>query len=188
MSYTGSVLVEGENVLYQGRIHWGIYLGEAMTASVSLLWVFAARCTQLPERLNLATFGFRPEALYPAYALAVVAALSLLRDFARYYATELVITNRRVIAKFGVVRRVSYEVLLDKVEGANISVTILGRCLGYGSVEVKGTGGRTAPVPYVAQPYRFQRELMCLLARGIERTDEVPSSPKRSRLRRYAAV
>ena len=55
--------------------------------------------------------------------------------------TEFAVTNRRVIAKVGFIRRRTLEILLSKVESIAVQQPILGRILDFGTITVTGTGG-----------------------------------------------
>lgn len=73
--------------------------------------------------------------------------------------TELAVTNKRVIAKSGIIRRNAIDVSLSKVEGVSYSQGIIGRIFGYGSILVRGTGVGQIPVPFIAQPEFFKHEV-----------------------------
>ena len=73
-----------------------------------------------------------------------------------YYTTELAITNKRVIAKFGLIRRDTIEINLPKIESIRVEQGILGRVFGFGSVLVAGAGNPQAPIPGISAPIRFR--------------------------------
>jgi len=73
-----------------------------------------------------------------------------------YYTTELAITNKRVIAKFGLIRRDTIEINLPKIESIRVEQGILGRIFGFGSVLVAGAGNPQAPIPGISAPIRFR--------------------------------
>jgi uncharacterized membrane protein YdbT with pleckstrin-like domain len=75
----------------------------------------------------------------------------------RYYTTELAITNKRVIAKFGLISRSTVEINLQKIESIQVNQGILGRILNYGSIVVSGAGNPQAPVPGISSPLQFRR-------------------------------
>jgi uncharacterized membrane protein YdbT with pleckstrin-like domain len=162
-SYANSVLVRGERVLYEGRVHWAIYLFACFMGVAGIVWIVCVKTLDSMAQLSIAYYLNQPQLLLPGYILIAGAVLRLARDLIRMYTTELVVTNSRVIAKFGIIRRHTYEILLPKVEGANIAVSVLGRIFGYGSLEIKGVGSGYAPIPYVADPFIFQRRLMELI-------------------------
>lgn len=74
----------------------------------------------------------------------------------RVVTTELALTNKRVIAKTGFIRRNTIELRLEKVEGLMVNQGIFGRVLNYGSVLVSGTGGIKAPIPFISNPTQFR--------------------------------
>lgn len=75
----------------------------------------------------------------------------------RVMTTELALTNKRVIAKTGFIRRDTVELRLEKVEGLIINQGIVGRIFNYGTVIVSGTGGIRTPIPFITQPTEFRR-------------------------------
>jgi uncharacterized membrane protein YdbT with pleckstrin-like domain len=80
--------------------------------------------------------------------------------FLRYKTTELAVTNKKVIAKFGFIQRDTIELLLNKAESIQVKQSILGRMLNYGTIIVSGAGNPQAPIPGIADPLEFRRQFM----------------------------
>lgn len=78
----------------------------------------------------------------------------------RYYTTELAVTNKRVIAKFGFISRHTIEMSLAKVESIQVSQSILGRIFNFGTIIVSGAGNPQAPMPGISNPLRFRTRCM----------------------------
>jgi uncharacterized membrane protein YdbT with pleckstrin-like domain len=93
-----------------------------------------------------------------------LAALLLLRPVLARLTTELVITNRRIIAKFGVIRRSTIELNLSKIESIRVEQGLLGRLLNYGDIMLIGTGGSQEPIPRISHPLEFRRRYAEILA------------------------
>ena len=74
--------------------------------------------------------------------------------------TEIAITNRRVIAKFGFIKRDTVEINLDKVEALRVEQGFLGRMLNYGTIFISGAGTSVAPIRNIADPLVFRRKFM----------------------------
>ena len=72
-------------------------------------------------------------------------------------ATEVVLTDHRVILSWGVINKRTVETFLDKVEGIDVVQSIVGRIFNYGSVAVRGTGGGGTPCPGIRNPHEFRR-------------------------------
>jgi uncharacterized membrane protein YdbT with pleckstrin-like domain len=95
--------------------------------------------------------------LLPLYGLGL---LFFLHAYLRYISTELAITNKKIIAKFGFVSRDTIELLLPKVESIQVKQSFLGRMFNYGSVLVAGAGIPQAPVPGISSPIDFRNRFM----------------------------
>ena len=136
MSYVDSVIMPGETVLAQAHTHWWIYASSIffLVVSVALL------------------FFFPPAGL----ALLVVTLFLFMRAFLYASSTELAVTSKRVIAKFGFIRRSTVELSLSKVESFHVEQSILGRMLDFGTLIIKGSGGTSTPIPSIAQPLKFR--------------------------------
>src|SRR6202007_1984685 len=80
----------------------------------------------------------------------------ILAGMVRRNATEMAVTNRRVVIKTGMASRKTIEMLLGKVESIEVSETAMGRMLGYGTVVMIGTGGTSEPFQKVAHPLEFR--------------------------------
>lgn len=78
----------------------------------------------------------------------------------RVRSTELAITNRRIIAKFGFVKRHTVEINLEKVEALKVEQGVWGRFLNYGTIFISGSGSSVAPIPNIADPLVFRRRFM----------------------------
>jgi uncharacterized membrane protein YdbT with pleckstrin-like domain len=73
------------------------------------------------------------------------------------WTTEFAITNKRVINKAGLVERRTFEMNLNKIESVNVEQSILGRILGYGDIEIIGTGGTKEQFKHISDPITFRK-------------------------------
>lgn len=165
-SYVKRSMQDDEKVLYHARLHWIIYhLGVWLV----LIGVVAGHF--LPGYIEGWVGEEYAEHLikfvrYLSVILTAIGGFQLIFAFIRQISTELVITDRRVIAKHGFIATTSYELMMTKVEGATIDQTVLGRVLGYGTLMVKGTGGGISPIDHVARPFYFHAALMDALEKA----------------------
>jgi uncharacterized membrane protein YdbT with pleckstrin-like domain len=89
-----------------------------------------------------------------------VGLIFLLWAWGRYASTELAITNKRVIAKTGLIQRKTVEMFIAKVESIQVEQSVLGRLLDYGTVVISGTGIHSAPFKGVADPLTLRKHFM----------------------------
>jgi uncharacterized membrane protein YdbT with pleckstrin-like domain len=78
------------------------------------------------------------------------------------WTTEMVITNKRVIIKRGLISRQTIEMNIPKIESINVEQSIFGRMLGYGTVVVIGTGGSREHFEAVVDPLAFRRRFTAI--------------------------
>ena len=138
MGYVDTNLVANEKIVKIGKVHWGIYVPGAIWAAFGILFLTGAA----------APIGV---------LFLLLGAYLLLRAFFYAYSTELAITDKRVIAKFGLIRRQTVELLHSKMEGMTVDQGILGRILNFGTVVVNGTGSGRTPIRGVSQPLEFRK-------------------------------
>jgi uncharacterized membrane protein YdbT with pleckstrin-like domain len=101
--------------------------------------------------------------------VAVVGLVFLIWAWVNVRSTEVAITNRRVIAKFGFVKRHTVEINLDKVEALRVEQGFWGRVLNYGTIFISGAGTSVAPFPHIADPLVFRRKFMEATSRPLTR-------------------
>jgi uncharacterized membrane protein YdbT with pleckstrin-like domain len=77
-----------------------------------------------------------------------------------YRTTEIAITNKRIIAKFGFISRSTIEINLPKVESVQVDQGVIGRVLDYGTIIVAGAGTPNLSIPGAAEPLEFRKHFM----------------------------
>ncbi len=75
------------------------------------------------------------------------------------FTTEFAITNRRVVAKTGFIRRHTLEMLLPKIESVSVNQNVLGRLLNFGTVTVTGTGGIRESFRGIIEPVGVRKNI-----------------------------
>ena len=157
MSYVQQNLNPGERVLYTTRLHWivlyrSIFVDAIFSlAGIGLLgWGVVGKHTERGEAQMAGIVGF---------TLIVVGGIILALAAVRRNATEMAVTNKRVIIKVGYLTKRTIELFLSKVESVEVEQTLGGRMLGYGSITVRGTGGTNEPFNHVADPLEFRRQV-----------------------------
>jgi hypothetical protein len=142
-SYIKESMARDEVLLYEANVSWvGFYIALAFLCAPLCICIPFTISTHSPDLLIIYSFGILVF-LYAAY-------LSL-------SSIELGITNRRVIAKMGIISRKAIEVRNDKIEGIQIDQSIFGRMFNFGSVTVRGSGQTEVPVPAISDPLAFRR-------------------------------
>ncbi len=150
LSYAEKHLIAGETVQYETRLHWIVMVGHTLIAAVLAL-VGAAALLVPASAVNTGT-------------CLLAAAIFFGIGFVRRGATEMAVTNKRVIVKSGIVNRRTIELLLPRIESIAVEEPALGRVLGYGTVIVRGTGGTPEVFPQIARPLEFREQVQRQIA------------------------
>ncbi|PIZ12486.1 MAG: MFS transporter permease [Elusimicrobia bacterium CG_4_10_14_0_8_um_filter_37_32] len=140
MRYIESNLMEGEQVVYRTRIHWIVFLWPLVWLALGIL---------VAQDMRAGVSGF-------FLLIGIISCISALINF---LTSEFGITNKRIIAKSGFIRRNSLELFLNKLESVQVNQGIVGRLFNYGTVVVTGTGGTKSKFPKVAKPLALRNEV-----------------------------
>jgi uncharacterized membrane protein YdbT with pleckstrin-like domain len=143
MSYVDTIVSGNEKVLYVGRVSLMSMLATLFAGAVLVVVGIAA--------------AFWPQAWFVGLALIALGTVVIAVALIKRWATELAVTNRRVIAKFGLVSRRTIELNLSKLESIRVDQTVAGRLFGYGSIVLAGTGATLEPIRFIASPIAFRQ-------------------------------
>jgi uncharacterized membrane protein YdbT with pleckstrin-like domain len=162
MSYVEKSLVPGETLLYQTRHHWMVLIGPALMGLVFAVLAVGLLAESIAARngkgmaAGASSAGIEGMIVFGVFLL-VVAIVMLAYGIAKRNATEMAVTNKRVLIKTGMAGRRTLDLMLSRVESIGVEETVFGRMLGYGSVIVRGTGGTPEPFVMIAHPQEFRR-------------------------------
>lgn len=156
MGYIEKNLVPGETLTYRTACHWVVMFWPSVGGAVLGFAGFAFFAGGWMATRN----GGRYEGAMVWGALALLGAVALIGGgIVRRFATEVAVSNKRVLIKTGLLSHRSIEVLLPKVESIGVGESFLGRILGYGSVIVRGTGGTFETFDKIAHPNELRRQV-----------------------------
>ena len=139
MGYVSDSLGPDEQIVHQAHLHWFVYARPVMALIVALGITVA-----LPQIGAL---------------LVLAAAIWLGVAYILSRATELAVTTRKVVGKWGLIARSTIEQRLEKVDSISVDQSLVGRIVNYGDVTIHGTGISSTPVKMIADPLTFRRKV-----------------------------
>src|ERR1700704_6070475 len=178
MGYVDRNLVPGETLLYRTRHHWLVLMGPFFGGLLLLVPGIALMAEAIATRdsagLAVGSATISPKVMVVSgVVLAGAAVLTFSYGVAKRNATEMAVTNRRVLIKTGMTSRRTLDLMLSRVESIGVEETAAGRMMGYGSVIVRGTGGTPEPFVKISHPQEFRRQVQQQIgAHEIGRSDE----------------
>ena len=163
MSYVNDNLMPNERVLFSARIHPAIFLpfGFSFLLTIALgIYALSLAGQQSPASSTASTFPFLPVVLLFSSGMLFIYSVVLgIEELIVMFTTEFAVTNRRVIAKTGFIRRHTLEMLLSKIESVAVQQSVLGRMLDFGMVTVTGTGGTKESFRSILQPLAVRKKI-----------------------------
>ncbi|HKW35449.1 MAG TPA: PH domain-containing protein [Candidatus Acidoferrum sp.] len=156
MGYIEQNLIPGETVLYKTRLHWIVFMRPLIVGLLlgSIGLVFTVGGYEASGK-DVSYGGM----ILIGVLLILAAAISIGAGLIKKKATEVAVSNRRVVIKSGFMARKTIEVALSKVESVGVDESAFGRMLGYGDVIVRGTGGTTESFTRIANPEELSRRV-----------------------------
>lgn len=148
------VLVADEKVILKAELHNAIYWKSvAIVILAIVVYLFAPPLGTL---------------------LAVVGIIMFLLAMMTQHFLLLAVTNKRVLARYGLLQMDVIDIRLSKVESIDLERMLPGHIFGYASVVVMGTGQRVIRVPYIsnADAFRQYYNEMVLADEGNEQAEE----------------
>jgi uncharacterized membrane protein YdbT with pleckstrin-like domain len=166
MSSLDDQLLAGERIVHRARPHWILFGTPIVLAIVGIV---------LGGALQLTLDDY----WYAGAALVGIAALLAVPPAIRYASSDFAVTDKRVLARMGLLHRESLETLLSKVEGIGVEQDLWGRLLGYGTITITGTGGTRESIAGIPRPLEFRRQVQAQIVAQDERRgrDAAPLTP-----------
>ena len=160
-SYVESIVGSGEHIVHVGRVSLLTILSSLVGGTVLIVVAIG---------LLFMTAGSPNVTHALAGIAAALGVCVMIVALVRRNSTELAVTNRRVIAKFGLIARSTVEMNLAKIESVRVEQTVMGRLVGFGSIIVTGTGATMEPIEYITDPIGFRQAIQ-------KATDALPRVP-----------
>jgi len=133
MSYTESLLANGERILRRAHQHWFVLVWNARWAVAALI---AAVALVILRTASNATGPVMDILGFVTLGLFIGSLVWLAWSYLRYQNEEYTITNRRLIHAEGVINKKSTDSSLEKINDAVLTQSAFGRIFGFGDLDV----------------------------------------------------
>jgi uncharacterized membrane protein YdbT with pleckstrin-like domain len=182
MSYIQDNLMPNEKVLFTARIHPAVFLPSV----VSFIFTILVFIYGFSQAATISTAGAPTPPINEAKTIAGMFLLCFsgflflysillgLQALIIMFTTEFGVTNRRVIAKTGFIRRHTLEMLLPKIESVAVRQNILGRILDFGTVTVTGTGGTKESFRAIVEPIAVRKKINQIIEGSVHAYNQPP--------------
>lgn len=168
-SYVDKNLGKDETINYSASVSLWKYWFSFLIGGLFAFGALFGMAASLSSKSGNGLLGSKFETVILVIALGIIAWPLIARK-----STELVITSKRLIAKFGVTSTQSIEIRFDRIETVRVKQSLMGRILNYGDIVVTGTGSTFDPIPNISKPMKFR----AALNEAMEATRTVAGSTK----------
>jgi len=135
VSYPTRLLAPGERIAFELKPHWRALIAPAIVLIVEVFvgtWLYFSVANWSIGSWSLAWLQ------WPILIILIgVAIWRVLVPFARWLTTQYVFTSRRIIVRRGLVTKQGRDMPLNKVNNVSFNVSLLGRIMNYGALEVE---------------------------------------------------
>ena len=136
MGYPQKLLSGDEQIVYEMRPHW-----RALVVPVTVFLVTVGIGTYFLAKLSGNGGGWVPGVRWIIIIVMVILLIWwVFRPFAYWYTTLYVITNRRLIVRYGLVARNGRDMPLSRVNDVSFHHTVLDQMLNCGTLIVESAG------------------------------------------------
>ncbi len=137
MGYLEQSIGPRERLLFEAKVHWIVYAAPVFWMIVGVV--------------------LAPVTYYISLILTIGGLIALIGALIYSSTTDLAVTDKKIIAKWGLISRRTIEQRLGKVDTVQVDQGILGRILDYGNITVTGSGFAPTPIKLIAKPLTFRR-------------------------------
>jgi uncharacterized membrane protein YdbT with pleckstrin-like domain len=137
-----SNLLPGENLILKDHPHWIVVIKSVLFPIVLVILVVIADFTLFgPDNFYVPHLR-----TYLSLGVLALALLWLIVVWIRWQSTTYTLTDQRIKIETGVFGRQEKVIPIDRVQDCTTKVSVMGRMLGYGRVEVDAAGAQGAEV------------------------------------------
>ena len=131
-------MMEGEEIIKHSQIHNGCLIPPLIVIGIGFLWGMITLFTVLASYswyynpAGVIVFGF-------LNIFTIVGAIWFVIRYIAYKTNDLILTNKRVFGKCGLISTTQMQSPLNKIDSVSYSNGLIGKLIGYGTVKIATT-------------------------------------------------
>lgn len=148
MSYIQGTLSKDEEIKATAKLHWSNYMTTCVWGFIASLFIlFEVSVKSDPEA---------PSGMGLFFAVLFVCLTAW--DLLKLKLQEMVVTNKRVVCRTGVISVNTEELKNQKIESVEIKQSLFGRIFGYADIWFSGTGTSKVVFKGVSDPWKLKSQ------------------------------
>lgn len=131
-------MMDGEFIIRQSQIHNGCLFAPLIVLGLGILWGLIIFFTMLSSWYFDSAFAF----MQFFNIFTIVGIIWLIIRYIAYITNDLILTNKRVFGKCGLISTTQMQSPLNKIDSVAFSNGLIGKLIGYGTVEIATTSSK----------------------------------------------
>ncbi|HZQ50452.1 MAG TPA: PH domain-containing protein [Candidatus Dormibacteraeota bacterium] len=133
-------LLPGENLILKVHQHW-IFIAKSLLLPVALIVLVVLADFTFISGIKVDNLG-----TFLTLGVVALALLWLIVVWIRWQSTSYTLTDQRIKIESGVLSRAEKIIPIDRIQDCTTRMSLVGRMLGYGRVEVDAAGAQGAEI------------------------------------------
>ena len=153
MSYIQGTLSKVEKIKAVAKLHWMNYVKACLNGFIGFFIVLILSL----DSLSAENISINDPAILFGIGIGTLLFICLtVWDFLKLKLKEMVVTNKRVVCRTGVISINTEELKNQKIESVEIKQSLFGRIFGYADIWFSGTGTSKVAFRGVADPWKLK--------------------------------
>lgn len=155
MSYIKRNLMENEEIIFETKLHWLIFINPLMLMCLTLSFILFFQINVF----DIQKYLFNGLNQY-IYIFTIFYTFMVTIDF---FFTEIAVTNKRVYIKKGIFYINTTEMFFKKIESIELLQNLIDSLINRGHISLVGTGDSRLDIYSISNPKQFKNEILKLL-------------------------
>lgn len=157
-----------ERIIYRTSLHWITFIPSVLWLIVgSILFFLHERYISPWEIADL----WKTISFWTAVSVIIIGLIMFFVDYIKHKSSEFAVTNYRVIIRLGVFNKTSVGMNLSNIESVEVEQSFFGQMLGYGTIQITGTGTADNKFNKIHNPAKFRKKLQITASRMTDEDD-----------------
>lgn len=161
MGYITNSLSQGEEIKLRAHLHWYCFFDEYIFTLFTIILI--------EIYINIEPLLVNPVLKCGFIGLIFLESCWVLHRWSDDLSIDMVITNRRVIYKKGILAVTTSEILTSKIESVTIEQSVFGRIFGFADLHFSGTGTAHVAFYNVNNPQKIKSEIEYIISEQEKR-------------------
>lgn len=168
-----------ERVIYRTSLHWITFIPSSLWLIVGFTLFFLHETYIRPWAIGdlWKTISF-----WTSLSVVIIGLIMFFVDYIKHKSSEFAVTNYRVIIRLGVFNKTSVGMNLGNIESVEVEQSFMGQMLGYGTIQITGTGTADNKFDKIHNPSKFRKKLQITASR-MSGEEEAPTQNTKTETR-----